>query len=183
MNARVLLVVGLLAAFDGVARAEDAGFFEKGTWTATAYGSYVKSFTGEEAKMGSGQIGGGYYLLDNFSINAELGGFYNSQWGPDARITEGDLLLRHHLFHSGRFSLFIDGVAGISYADHRTPAIGTYYNYILEFGVGSTFQLYENVHLIGGVRYFHLSNAYLEGPDRNPSINATQGYVGLLFKF
>ena len=183
MRTKLAVIGGILVALCGVAKADDPGFFARGTWTATAYGSYTKSFTGEEAKIGAGQIGFGYYLLDNFSLNAEVGGFYNVQPGQDATISEGDLLIRHHLFHSGRFSMFIDGTAGISYANHRTPGIGTYYNYILEFGVGSTFQLYDNVHLIGGVRYFHLSNAYLEGPDRNPSINATQGFIGLLFKF
>ena len=183
MLRRLFLVGGFVLALSGIARAEDPGFFTRGTWVATTTGSYVKSFTGEEAKMGSGQIGFGYYLLDNFSLNAEVGGFYDSQAVQNSVITEGDLLLRHHLWHSGRFSLFIDGTAGISYANHRTPAIGTYYNYILEFGVGSTFQLCDNLHLIGGVRYFHLSNAYLEGPDRNPSINGTQGFIGLMFKF
>ncbi|HEY2587695.1 MAG TPA: acyloxyacyl hydrolase [Tepidisphaeraceae bacterium] len=179
----VFAALGLIALTAAWARAEDPGFFPRGTWAATGYGTYVKSFTGEEAKMGSGSVGIGYYVFDNVSITAEFSGYYDSQPGPDAQIYAGDLVLRGHLFHSGRFSFFGDALAGISYADERVPASGTYYNYNLALGVGATFQLYDNLHLIGGVRYFHISNAHLEGPLRNPSINATQAYVGLLFKF
>lgn len=184
MAARMWFLIIFVLLTSGVAAADEPGFFAKGTWTATGYGTYVKNFTGQEAKIGSGAIGGGYYFLNNLSINAELSGYYDSQPGPDSRIFSADLLLRNHLIHSGRFSLFIDGVAGITHADRRTPyPLGTHYNYIVEPGVGVTFQLYQNIHLIGGVRYFHLSNAHLEGPVRNPSINGTQGYIGLMFKF
>lgn len=179
----ILLGVALVLGTAGQLKADDAGFFPRGTWTATAYGTYLKSFTGEEAKMGSISVGGGYYVFDNVSISAEFSGYYNVQPGGNARIYAGDLVLRDHFFHSGRFSLFGDALAGISQADHRTPYFGTYYNYNLALGVGATFQIYDHLHLIGGVRYFHLSNAHLEGPVHNPSINATQGYIGLMFKF
>jgi len=36
---------------------------------------------------------------------------------------------------------------------------------------------------IAGVRYFHLSNAKREGADRNPSVNAIQAVVGVMFRF
>ena len=133
--------------------------------------------------MGSGSVGIGYYVFDNVSITGEFSGYYDSQPGPDARIYAGDLVLRGHWVRSGRFSFFGDALAGIAYADQRVPASGTYYNYTLALGVGATFQLCGNLHLIGGVRYFHISNAHLEGPVHNPSINATQAYVVLLFKF
>lgn len=184
MLTRMLFAAGLLAALTGIASAEEPGYFSRGTWTATGYGTYIKSFTGQEAQMGSGAVGVGYYFFDNLSLSAELSGYYDAQAGPSSRIVSGDLLLRNHLFRSGRFSFFLDGVAAITYADRRTPyPLGTHYNYIVEPGIGATLQLYENLHLIGGVRYFHLSNAHLEGPIRNPSINGTQAYVGLLFKF
>jgi hypothetical protein len=184
MLSRVVLALGLVAMLTGIAAAEAPGYFCRGTWTATGYGTYVKSFTGQEAKMGSGAFGIGYYFFDNLSLSAEVSGYYDVQAGPISRIASGDLLLRNHLLRSGRFSLFLDGVAGISYADRRTPyPLGTHYNYIVEPGIGATFQIHENLHLIGGMRYFHLSNAHLEGPIRNPSINGTQAYVGLMYKF
>lgn len=184
MMARMWAAVGLACLISATAKAGDPGDFPRGTWTATAYGTYIKSFTGQEARMGSGAFGVGYYLFDNISLNAEFSGYYDVQPGPDSRIFSGDLLLRNHLYHYQRFSLFLDGVAAITYADRRTPyPLGTHYNYIIEPGIGATYQLHDNLHLIGGVRYFHLSNAHLEGPIRNPSINATQAYIGLMWKF
>ena len=182
LSRRAALLV-LVLGFTSVARAEDAGFFPKGTWTVTGYSAYTKNFINDQAKIVSGTVGVGYYFFDNISLNAEMSGYHNEQVGPDANIANFEAVIRQHLWHSGRFSLYIDGGAGLAYASHRTPFYGTYYNYILEFGVGATFQIYENVHLMGGVRYFHLSNADLEGPLHNPGINATQGYLGLMFKF
>lgn len=179
----VCVSVVLVLCCGSISQAADAGSFPQGTWCGTIYGSYARSFTGETAVMGAGTIGGGYYILDNVALNAELSGYYNNQFGPDASITAGDLLLRHHILHSGRFSFFLDVGAGVSYADHPTPWYGTNFNFILEAGVGTTFQLWDNVHLLTGARYFHLSNGYKEGPEHNPSINATQIYIGLLFRF
>ena len=184
MLVKMTVAVAVLAAFGSVAlAADDNPYFSKDSWTFDTYGAYAHSFTGERAKIGSGTVGVGYYILDNFAINLEMSGYFNSQRVQDARIAAGDVLIRHHVYNSGRFSFFLEGVAGISIADHRTPFYGTYYNYILEPGVGASFRLWDDVNLVGGVRYFHLSNAHLEGPDHNPGINAAQGYVGLMYKF
>ena len=183
MLIRMLLAAGFIVMSANLAGADDSpSFFPKGTKSFAAYGSYLKSFDGQEAKMGAGTVGVGYYIFDNFSLNLEAAGYYDNQPVRNAVITAADLSIRHHLFHSGRFSFFGEGVVGITYADHRAPASGTYYNYMVEPGIGATFQLHDNVNLMAGVRYFHLSNARLEGPNRNPSINATQVYIGLLFK-
>jgi hypothetical protein len=48
--------------------------------------------------------------------------------------------------------------------------------------VGATYQLRDNLYLFGGARYFHLSNAALEGPERNPSINGIEGYFGVMLR-
>lgn len=178
------IVGAALLFFSHAAAAQDSRHsVPEGTWAVTTYGSYTKNFIGEKAKIGAGTLGVGYYFTDNIALNAEVSYYHNHQFGPDADIAAIDLLLRHHLLHTGRFSLFLDVGGGVSYSDHRTPWFGTYYNYVLETGVGATFQLWDNVSLIGGARYFHLSNAYLEGPNHNPSINGTQGYLGLMFKF
>src|SRR5690349_13983614 len=125
----LLVILGCCAS----APAQDGGFFQKGTWTLTGYGAYTKNFINDEAKLASGTVGVGYYLFDNFSLNAEMSGYHNEQSGPDANIAAFEAVIRHHLWHSGRFSFYIDGGAGVSYASHRTPYYGTYYNYILEF--------------------------------------------------
>lgn len=164
------------------ARADEPNLARGGNWTLASYGAYSHSFTGPRASIGSGTVGIGRYLWNDFSLNAELGYYRNDQKGPDADIAAADLLIRHHILDRGRFSLFLDAGASVSYADRRTPSSGTYFNFMEEAGIGSTFQLQDNLHLLSGVRFFHLSNARLDGPNRNPSINAYQFYLGVMIK-
>jgi hypothetical protein len=63
------------------------------------------------------------------------------------------------------------------------PAGGTYFNFTLQSGVGATFQLTNNLHLVGGVHFFHLSNAAIRGINHNPDLNALEGYAGLIYCF
>jgi hypothetical protein len=154
--------------------------FPKGTFALTLEADYGHSFDLSPARFESGLVGVGYYFFDNFALNAEAAGFSMQQPGPDSIITEIDIKLRHHLYNSGKFSLYVDAGGGVSYATARTPAGGTYYNYTIQTGPGVSWQLRDNLFLIGGVRYWHLSNARLKGPEHNPSINAIEGYVGLL---
>jgi hypothetical protein len=182
--ATALLV--LICARTGLAQTRPAwepANFPEGTASFTTYGAFTRNFTGPRAVMGSGTVGIGYYVWDNVSLNAEFSGFHNDQAGPDANIYALNALLRQHLFHRGRFSLFVDAGGAVSIADTRTPPNGTYYNYMEETGIGSTYQIKDSLHLIGGIRYYHLSNARLEGPVHNPSINGLQGYVGLMLRF
>ena len=48
-------------------------------------------------------------------------------------------------------------------------------------GIGLTYKLDESTYLFGGARYFHLSNARLEGIEHNPQMNGVEFYVGLMF--
>jgi len=171
-----------LFVLPGAARADEPGISRQGNWTLATYGAYSRSFTGERERIGSGTVGIGYYFRNDLSLNAELGYYRNDQHGPEANVAAADILLRHHLLDRGRFSLFLDAGGAVSYADQRTPYYGTYFNFMEEAGVGSTFQLKDNLHLLGGVRFYHLSNARLDGPEHNPSINAYQFYLGVIIK-
>lgn len=159
------------------------GDFQKGTWALSFTGAYAHSFTESEAKIETGSVGVGYYLFDHVALNLEAAGFSVQQPGPDSAISELDLLIRHHVWVVNRFSLFLDAGGGVSYATAPTPGYGTYYNYLAEAGIGATWRIKDNVHVMGGVRWLHFSNAALKGPEHNPSINATEGYVGLIFTF
>jgi hypothetical protein len=91
--------------------------------------------------------------------------------------------LRTRLIDQPKWSLFIDGGPGILEANRRIPDGGTDYNYWIKTGLGATLQLWDKTSLLGGVRFLHISNAHLEGPERNPSLNATEGYLGLLIEY
>lgn len=185
MKIATLACLCAVAAFASSARADvpvaATTLFPRGTFSLTLEADYAHSFDLSRARIESGAIGIGYYLFDNISISAEAAGFAIQQSGPDSALSEFDLRIRQHILNAGKFSLFFEFSAGVSYADARTPGAGTYYNYVLQPGAGVSWQLKDRLFLVGGARYWHLSNARLDGPGRNPSINAIEGYAGLMF--
>ena len=163
--------------------ASPAGDFAAGTWSLSLYGGYDREFRGDP-QLGYGAVGVGYYAFDNFSVNAEARTLYADQdAGRDTTVFALDLLIRHHLIRGDGWSIFVDASAAVSQSLYHLPADGTHFNFMEEAGVGATFKVADNVHLIGGVRYWHLSNARLRGADENPGLNGVGGYVGLLFTF
>lgn len=183
LMANVCGMVFLVAFARAQSTTAPAANFPKGTFALTLEADYAHSFDISPARIEAGSVGVGYYFFDNFSLNLEFAGLAVQQPGPDSVIAEGDLKLRHHLLNAGRFSFYLDAGGGISYATARTPAGGTNFDFTVQTGPGVAFQLYQNVYLTGGVRFWHLSNARIEGSQRNPSINAWEGYAGLMMTF
>ncbi len=157
--------------------------FAKGTWTAQAYGNYISAKGFSDEILASGAAGVGYFVFDNAELNLEVLGYHVTQDGPDADAVGLQLLLRHHWIQFDKLSLFVDVGPGIFEGSTEVPHDGTTFNITFRSGPGLTYQLTDNVYLIGGVRYFHLSNAALEGREHNPSINGVEGYFGVMFKF
>jgi hypothetical protein len=163
--------------------AMDAPFaFERGTFTLAIYPAFELSGGRDRSNLASATVGVGYYVLENVALNLELSGYHVNQAGPDANAGGLQLLMRHHLWVRERFSLFADVGGGIFRADERVPRGGTHFNFTFRSGVGVTWELAERVHLLSGLRYFHLSNAARRGLSRNPSVNGAEVYVGLLFE-
>jgi hypothetical protein len=185
---RALFVLALILTATAARAAEPEtrplgpGDFPKGTYTFSLYGGYEQNFS-SEPKIGYAAVGAGYFLFDNFSVNAEARYYRSGQDGPDTNVYDLNILIRQHLWTNDRWSIFIDASAGVSEADHRFPPGGTNFNFIEETGIGATYRLNEHCYLIGGVRYFHVSNAHLHGDDENPSLNGIAGYFGLMYRF
>ena len=156
--------------------------FPQGTWTLQTYGAYTAGKHFYEEQLPSVGFGFGYYVFNNASINAELSGYHVTQTGEDAEAINLQLLLRHHFIDAGKLTIFADVGPGAFYATEQVPIGGTNFNITFRSGLGATYHLRENMYLFGGARYFHLSNAALEGRENNPSINGLEGYVGLMWR-
>ena len=63
------------------------------------------------------------------------------------------------------------------------PGIGVRKDFATRTGLGVSYHLQGNMYLLTGVRYFHISNAHIEGRLRNPSINGVEGFLGLMWTF
>jgi hypothetical protein len=155
--------------------------YGKGVWTAQAYGGYLNELGPHDQEGGFAAFGASYYFRDNMSLGLELVGYGISQPGPEAFAGGPQIVFRHHLVNTRDTSFFLDLTAAFAEANERVPGEGTRFNFVEQFGMGVTRDLSGNAHLLAGVRYYHLSNAGIEGQERNPSNNGIVGYVGLLF--
>jgi hypothetical protein len=184
-------LVLLLLAWQASVRADEQpatrpppALFPKGTWDLEACGGYASEFYPyDHIKLATGSIGVGFFPKDNFAISLQVPGYAVQQIGPSAQMFGLNLSLRDHFFQRDRFSFFGDLIGGLAQSNRQVPAGGTYFNFTLQSGVGATFQLTNNLHLVGGVHFFHLSNAAIRGINHNPDLNALEGYAGLIFTF
>jgi hypothetical protein len=155
--------------------------FRKGTWAVEVDGAYIHPLRFSEDKFYQGALAASYYFADDVSVGAEISGYFADQPTDDAVALGGGLLLRWHFLQAERYTLFVDGGFGVSIADTEVPEGGTHFNYTPKGGGGATFRLRDDVHLVGGVRFFHQSNANIHGRVRNPSFDGAQYYVGVVF--
>ncbi len=158
--------------------AADQIAFPQGTWS---FQSYLSCAGAADTAMPSANVGAGYYLIDNLSLNVEAAGYGVIQDGPDACAGEIRFLIRHHLLSHDRFTLFADIGEGFFEASEDVPPGGTRFNFVFRAGLSASYQLRDDLYLIGGARYWHLSNAKLEGEARNPAKNGVEGYVGVMW--
>jgi hypothetical protein len=156
--------------------------YPKGLRLVTLYGGYAEQPTGEREQIYFTNVGLNYYFADNWAFGIEGTGMFVNQNVNDAAAGGADILLRTHLINCDRFSFYGDFTAGILEADHAIPPGGTDFNFTIRTGVGGVYEVSDRVGVMFGLRYMHLSNARQEGPGRNPSLNAIEGYVGLLWR-
>jgi hypothetical protein len=157
--------------------------FPKGTTALEVNAAYIHPIRFSDDKFYGANLAGHYYFGDEVSIGVELNGYYVDQVRDDTVLGGATAMLRWHFLATERYSGFVDFGGGLSYAGVDVPETGTHFNYTPKIGGGATFELREDVHLIGGVRFFHLSNGNLHGRDENPSQDGVQYFVGVLFTF
>jgi hypothetical protein len=160
--------------------------FPAGDFTFDLTGQYIHEVTNQRREqLSGGSVGGSYYLVDRTAVVVQFP-FYSvdQREGSDAFAGGLTLLARYHFLEFDRCTLFIDGGAGALLADNHVPPGGTNFNFTPQVGLGFTYHLMDKLDLIAGARYFHLSNAGIDGGNHNPGINgALQGYGGLMWKF
>jgi hypothetical protein len=157
--------------------------FNQGTADVDAYASYAAGLDNQD-DVTNANLGFGYYVINNLSLGLEGSGYServsgHGQWGYGVTAE-----LRHHLLRFDKTTIFASAAFGPVESTGRIPQPrGTDFNYITRVGIGSTYRLRDNLDLLLGVRYFHLSNARLDGPERNPSINGIEGFAGLMWSW
>jgi hypothetical protein len=124
-----------------------------------------------------------YGLKDGLMLRANQRFTYVSQRGEDAVLLGLTIGVRGRVYRRGRLTAFLQGDLGISYTAVATPPRGTRFNYQAVGGGGFLIGLRPRLHLVTTLQVFHLSNASLKGPSRNPDIEAIGPGIGLLIGF
>lgn len=124
------------------------------------------------------------FLVQDFEFIIETSGWYFDQPGDNAFGLNVCLVFRWHFLARDTWSLYIDGGGGVLVSTDLVPEGGTGFNFTPRIGVGGTFQLGQSPNrLVAGVRWDHISNARINGEDRNPSRDGVMVYAALQFPF
>ncbi len=165
----------------GASTMPTVGEFLRGDKTLSVTGGY--SF-GDSETFHLVTVTGGYFFRDHIAINASLVGHFVNTDDSDTLGVEFNLIPRWHFYVDDRWSAFIELGAGVVYFDHNlTPPDGTHFNFTPQGGMGLTYKLEERTHLIGGVRWQHISNGALHGADRHTGSNTAVAFLGVMWEF
>ncbi len=152
-------------------------------WTAEVLGTGVVDVSNRHVAMYGIDGGVGYYFFNNMALLLDVTGYgYNEGHSNGAAIGVA-LGLRHHMFTINTTQFFLEVAGGAIEASNNIPAGGTHLNNTIQFGGEIAQPIATNTYLTAGLRYYHISNARSEGPDRNPSVNGLQGVVGVMWRF
>ncbi len=170
------------AAADAQADGSAACAFPQGTWVTPTYLSGTVFSSDHLYELHAGL---GYYLWDNLAFNVEgVGTFvdFGKQAGNpgDAWGAGLDLLFRWHFLQGQNWTVYADAGAGFREFNRQFPTNGTHFDFTPQAGLGATVHLASYLDLMGGARYFHLSNAGYDGTEHNPGYNGMQVYMGVL---
>ncbi len=163
-----------------------AAFAQPGWWGLELLTGYANNFKGESDINLA--IAVGTFVAQDLEIRLELGGWYFAQRGDDTGGVNLSLLGRWHFweFDDYDWTLYGEAGAGILGAFDDVPQGGTSFNFTPRIGGGFTKRLGDGPlapRLDVGVRWHHISNARIQGDDRNPSRDSVMGYIGVIFSF
>ena len=172
-------------ALCSITRADD-NRFAKGTDVFELGGIYAMPIRYSEASMYSVTGSVGRFFWDNNSLSLELTGSFADQPSGDEDVLIGaaGVLGRWHFKRFDKWSIFLDGGGGVSYADANFPTDprrGTQFNFYGKVGFGASYELHSREFLTGGLRYYHLSNGQIDGRDENPGYDALQFWFGYMW--
>jgi outer membrane receptor protein involved in Fe transport len=173
----LLFVATLLVAFTPTSAR--ASFSEGENLMRATFGVYT-DMNDRVDTMGVLTFGVDRYVWRNLALGVEAAGYSFEQDGDDALGLGLNAVARWHFLNFNRASIFVDGGLGMIFANEDVPDTGRSFNFTQFIGPGVTLELTDRLHLIGGVRYQHISNAQ---EHRNPGVDALGGHIGMAWGF
>jgi len=128
-----------------------------------------------------GEWSASWFFMQNVSMDFGLSGDAFMQPGDNAGGGGASLMFRWHFLARETWSVFADAGCGMLFTNEPVPNDGGRVNFTPRAGVGGTYALSDTVRLIGGVRWYHISNA--NTGESNPGWNSLQVYGGVSLPF
>ncbi|MGH7242111.1 MAG: acyloxyacyl hydrolase [Phycisphaerales bacterium] len=130
----------------------------------------------------NGYVAWNYFLINDLEFSLEAGLWYFNQPGPDQWGGNGTMAFRWHFVNKRSWSLFLEAGIGLLGASGEVPTGGTSFDFMPRAGGGFTYEFTPGgPRLQAGVRWFHVSNARINGDSNNPARDGVMGFVGLMF--
>jgi len=156
--------------------------FSRGTRKWQIYPSFAGGDQGK-GNLYALHFGYGKFLWDQFSFNVDIFGAYIRSGIDDNGIGYGlDLIFRQHFLmkNDDTYSVYLD--LGGGFEIQSTEFAGTRnFNFRVLGGGGGTVRVTENVRLMGGLRYLHISDAGIDGG--GGGFDGYQVYGGVMLPF
>lgn len=131
--------------------------------------------------IAQGGIGLSGFIEDGLALRVELNGAQIRQVEGSEQGVNVALLFEWHFLRRESWSLFLDAGAGVLFTTDDVPAGGSSFNFTPQAGLGLTAALSEDLRLVAGVKWHHISNANTF--DENPGRDHVMVYTGLSLPF
>ncbi len=156
--------------------------FSRGTRKWQIYPSFAGGDQGK-GNLYALHFGYGKFLWDQFSFNVDVFGTYIRSGIDDNGVGLGlDLIFRQHFLmkNDDTYSVYLD--LGGGFEKQSTNFAGNrQFNFRVLGGGGGTVRVTENVRLMGGLRYLHISDAGIDGG--GGGFDGYQVYGGVMLPF
>jgi len=185
------IALGMLRQDDGDSQDAEASvarpipvppaFGEAGTRYWYLQGGWSQNLNTSRDSLAFFGAGLSFFIVDGLAFDIELSAMRIQQQGDDAYGINLNLLFRWHFIRERNWSLFIDAGAGMLGTTDHVPRNGSSFNFTPQAGMGVTWRLREDLRLIAGVKWQHISNANTFSD--NPGRDSLEIYAGLMFPF
>jgi hypothetical protein len=163
----------------GTSQPAVAPFGAKDSWRWQVIGSWMGNFDG--ADQLEAEWSASWFFMNDLSLDFGLSGDAVLQPGTDAGGGGASLMVRWHFLARTDWSVFADIGCGMLFTNEPVPTDGGRVNFTPRAGLGGTVAIGPSARFMGGMRWYHISNANT-GQD-NPGRDSLQVFGGVSFPF
>ena len=141
----------------GTAARATPSFGTRDSWRWQLLGSWIGDLQG--ASQFEAEWSASWFFMQDVSLDLGLSGDAILQPGLDAGGGGASLMFRWHFLARQDWSVFADLGCGMLFTNEPVPEGGGRVNFTPRAGVGGTLAVGPSARLMGGVRWYHISNA------------------------